>query len=229
MRTRLVAPLALIVANLVPLVGVLFYDWRLLDVMMVYWLENGVIGTFNLARMVTAGRAPAAAVFFGPFFTVHYGMFWLVHGVFVVTLFGPGGFVGSAPGVPDAALVSGSAAVLHLPITGAVPLSSGVLWAVASVALSHGASFVQNWFLGGERRRTSPADLMRRPYARVLVLHVTLLAGGFAVTALGRPVLALVLMVLLKIAMDVRAHRAEHRAPAAAGGGRRAVSAVRAR
>ena len=49
---------ALVAVNLVPLVGVAFLGWRLYDVMLLYWLENGVIGAFTLARMVTAGSAP---------------------------------------------------------------------------------------------------------------------------------------------------------------------------
>ena len=49
-----------------------------------------------------------------------------------------------------------------------------------------------------------------QPYQRVILLHVTVLAGGFVVMLLGQPLLALVLLVLLKTAVDVQAHVAEH-------------------
>jgi len=35
--------IALIVANLVPLVGILFFDWSLFTIMFFFWLESAVI------------------------------------------------------------------------------------------------------------------------------------------------------------------------------------------
>jgi hypothetical protein len=49
-----VAVALLIVANLVPLVGVLFFGWSLTTIVALYWLENGVLGAFALARIATA-------------------------------------------------------------------------------------------------------------------------------------------------------------------------------
>ncbi|MDZ7706959.1 MAG: DUF6498-containing protein [Trueperaceae bacterium] len=72
-------------------------------------------------------------------------------------------------------------------------------------------SFVRTWLVAGERAGVSPSALMRRPYGRVMILHVTLLASAFAVTALGAPLGALVLMVALKIVVDAAAHLREHR------------------
>ncbi|MDZ7706958.1 MAG: DUF6498-containing protein [Trueperaceae bacterium] len=89
---------ALVAANLVPLIGVGFFDWRLYDVMLIYWLENGVIGVFTVARMATAAEERFSALALVPFFTVHYGLFWTVHGVFVVSLFGIDGSFAAAPG-----------------------------------------------------------------------------------------------------------------------------------
>lgn len=45
----------------------------------------------------------------------------------------------------------------------------------------------------------------------MVVLHVTILAGGFLVEILGTPFAALVLLIVLKTAIDVRAHLKEHR------------------
>jgi hypothetical protein len=198
---------ALVAANVVPLFGVVALGWGVYDVMLIYWLENGVVGAFTLLRMATAGRNPASVLFMGPFFTVHYGMFWLVHGVFVVTLFGPAGPFG---GTPDGPAASGPALPFALPIAGEIPLVAGAGWALAALVLSHGVSFVQNWLMGGERDGVDPGALMPRPYGRVVVLHLTLIAGGFFVMALGAPVLALALMVALKIGVDAAAHLRSH-------------------
>lgn len=207
MGSSRLAVAALVAANLVPLFGVAFLGWRLIDVMLLFWLENGVIGAYNVARMATAGRRRVAALFLVPFFAVHYGMFWFVHGVFVVTLFGGSGPLGGAGGAGTAGLGSG----VTLPLVGAVPAFGGIEWALLGLTLSHGASFVQNWWLGGAWRDASPADRMRAPYGRVVVLHLTILGGGFAVQALGEPAAALLLLIGLKVGIDLAAHVRAHR------------------
>lgn len=127
MHASRVALTALVAANLVPLFGVAFLGWRLYDVMLIYWLENGVIGAFTALRMATATEERASALAFVPFFTVHYGLFWLVHGVFVVTLFGAEGPFGSAPGPAPAGvqLAGPGGPSIALPIVGAVPVAEG--------------------------------------------------------------------------------------------------------
>ena len=193
-RPVLLSATALVAANLVALAGVLAGGWRVFDVLMLFWAENVVIGLLNLARMgmvslrrETGGPAMAA------FFCVHYGLFTLVHGVFLVTLFGP-------PGAS--------------PLDGFAFLAAPALaWPLAALAASHGLSFLLNFVMGGEMDRTSLGRLMSAPYGRVVILHVTIIFGGFAVAASGAPILALGLLVVLKILVDLAAHVAEHRDP----------------
>jgi hypothetical protein len=101
----------------------------------------------------------------------------------------------------------------------------GVAIAAAALFLSHGVSFFVN-FLGKEEYLTvSPDQQMTEPYSRVVVLHVTVLAGGALADSLGAPLAALVLLILLKTAIDLLAHLREHRkaqmrsGPAAPAGG----------
>jgi hypothetical protein len=49
------ALVALIVANAIPLVGVLFLGWSLWTILVIYWLENGIVGFWNVPRMLLAG------------------------------------------------------------------------------------------------------------------------------------------------------------------------------
>ncbi|HAJ37187.1 MAG TPA: hypothetical protein DCL15_16065 [Chloroflexi bacterium] len=51
---------------------------------------------------------------------------------------------------------------------------------------------------------------MQQPYSRVLILHVVVLAGGYVVRLLGQPMLALVLLIVLKTGFDLRAHLRQH-------------------
>ena len=52
---------------------------------------------------------------------------------------------------------------------------------------------------------------MGKPYVRVVVLHVTVLIGGFLSLAMGEPVAILFVLVVLKTALDVNFHLKERR------------------
>ncbi len=198
---------ALCLANLVPLYGVFAWNWDVFAILVLFWLENLVIGALNLARIVCAVPRDAAAwggkLFLAPFFCIHYGMFALVHGVFIFALFGEGAYDGLGGGLwnPGAAV--------------AAIRDYGLELAVLILAGSHGFSFAWNYLGRGEYKRASLHGLMTGPYARVIALHLTVLFGGFLVMALGSPVWALVLLVGLKLGMDARAHLKEHHGLAA--------------
>ena len=116
--------IALIVANLVPLVGVLFFDWSLFTIMFIFWMESAVIGCFNVLKLVIV--ANILSIIMVPFFVVHYGAFMSGHLVFIFALFSP-----------DERSFSGLLPPLDL-------LTSQVMnvWpAFLAVSLSHGISF----------------------------------------------------------------------------------------
>jgi hypothetical protein len=197
--------LVLGIANAVPIAGVLFLGWKVFPLVLLYWLENVVVGGFNVAKLLLAQpREPAywaGKLFLVPFFIVHFGMFTFVHGVLVLALFGPK----DTQPFDILATVPPAIRANHLG------------WAVVTLVLSHGLSFYWNYVKNGEYQRASLNALMGQPYGRVMVLHFTVLFGGWIVMAFGSPLLALVLLVVIKTATDVRAHRAERRKFAAAG------------
>jgi ABC-type multidrug transport system permease subunit len=86
-------------------------------------------------------------------------------------------------------------------------------WLIAFVGLlvSHGYSFVSNFLLAGERERATARSLMAAPYKRIVILHVAIIAGGFAVVALGQPLLLLLVLVVGKTGLDIALHLKEHR------------------
>lgn len=199
--------LLLVLANLVPLVGVLLLDWVLVDVLVLYWAENVLLGVLNVPKIllflkhhVRRGQitGPPALVFVGMpiFFVLHYGLFTAAHGVAVVGLFAPGlGVLG-----PDAPAFDWTA-----PFRRTWP-------AIAVLALSHALSFTVNYL--GRREYLDPArgGQILAPYRRIVVLHVTVIAGAVAVAFLRQPLLPLLVLVLLKTLLDLRAHGREHAA-----------------
>ena len=211
---------ALIIANLVPLVGVLWFGWDVWGILIIYWLENGVYGLFNVLKMRRAegpeeaspteaaatrrrlngfkvnGRPPSgsdkAALI--PFFIMHYGIFWVVHGLFVLLLplFGAMG----ADGAPDFG-------------TTLNPLA--ILFVLVGLFISHGLSYRLNYIGRGEYLRTTAVQQMFAPYGRLVILHVTIIFGAVLIGVTGAPAAAIVVLVLLKIALDLGLHLAEHR------------------
>jgi len=83
-------------------------------------------------------------------------------------------------------------------------------WAAAALFLSHFFSYLVHFLARGEYKQTNGGELMAKPYGRVVILHVTILLGGGLALATGENLYALVMLVLLKIAIDIAAHRKQH-------------------
>lgn len=192
------AILTLVLSNLMPVFGVLFFDWDLSSILILFWLENAVIGLYTLLKIASAKGVPQQPIisdfgknryhysktFYILFFVVHYGMFTGVHGLFVYYFFG----------------------TTNLSYENfAVPLMG--------LFASHGISYWSNFIQKGEYITASPDRQMFSPYKRVLVMHFTvMLGGGFAKIGGWFALPALLILVILKIVVDVFSHLYEHNA-----------------
>lgn len=215
------AVVALVVANAIPLAGVLFLGWNVWTILIVYWIENGVVGVFNVLKMIKAQGIPdgaqskwlingrpagdAGKLSTIPFFVMHYGIFWTVHGVFVTTLPVFGG-------------ISGDGVDL---IAGIQPWS--IVLATVALLTSHAVSYWFNFLGRGEYLRVSAATQMFAPYGRLIVLHLTIIVGALAIGITGAPAAAVGILVVGKTVMDVGFHLAEHRRATAPEGNASAV------
>lgn len=231
----------LVAVNLVPLFGAAFWGWSIFEIVVLYWMENLVIGAINVLKMATAapnrqamsavGTLPRQALrrppeaqaigpsqmavspvtlskahhglklFLIPFFAFHYGMFCLVHGVFVFTLLGQATVLRGGRGGPFEEMSH------QLPEI----LANGGYFFVAAVAGSHLWSFFANFIWRGEYRLTTAMHQMAAPYGRIVVLHIAILAGAFAIAALGSPLPLLALLIAGKIVLDAGLHVRSHR------------------
>lgn len=199
----------LVLVNAIPVVGVLFFDWDVLALMILYWSENLVLGFYTLAKMLV--KSPLGGLGMGLFFLVHYGGFCAGHGLFILAILADA----------DLDLIQGDSWPLFLVF---VQLLIGVIRAVLELAppawllafgalfASHGVSFVANFLVAGERDRVTLQELMTAPYKRIMILHVAVIAGGAAVAALGQPIGMLLVLVMLKLGVDIALHLREHRA-----------------
>jgi hypothetical protein len=237
----------LIVANLVPLIGVLFWHWDAFEIVALYWAENVIIGVINVLKMITCAPQPAKVNWDHGFtpaeiaaledslgmpagspndlsqldkiqaamekagksdeklslpagtrqpheilkFVLFYGGACLLHGMFVLTVFGHQSVVGD-------------------PIQAVVELSRSIyeqfLLPFLALAASHLYSFFVNYLGRGEYRRLTVGSLVLQPYGRVVVLHLAILFAGFIAATLGSPLPILVLLVIGKTALDLMFH-----------------------
>ena len=241
----------LIGANLIPLAGVLGWDWSVFHVVVVYWLENVIIGVINILKMIICSPDPeqidlkgklkqriaekpgeldedelreafefthkldankgklgalhhASKLFFIPFFTFHYGLFCLVHGVFVFALLGKNELGG-------ASMPTGASPLEELSELLELAMESGGQWAALGLVVSHLFSFCVNYLGKGEYRRTAAPILMIAPYGRIVVLHLAIIFGAFATILLGSQVFLLVILIIGKIMLDLKFHRRAHK------------------
>ena len=184
----------LVVANLIPVAGTLFFGWRLSDVMVLYWAESAVVGFYNLLKIAVIGRW--FALLAGPFFLGHFGGFMAVHFLFIYTIFiegfGKGGSVSSGDLSEVAALFVS-------------------LWpALLALFVSHGYSFFANFIGRGEYHKRTVGNQMSEPYGRIVFMHLVLIFGGGLSLALGDPAPVLLIVIALKIVFDLRAHLKQH-------------------
>lgn len=184
----------LVVANLVPVFGVLALGWRTFDIVLLYWVENVVVGAINVLRMLSCARG--SKIFLVVFFIAHYGFFCFGHLMAIAMLFdGPDEI--RAIWQQYFAMPPGEA--LRSP-----------LWiGIAAIAASHLFSFLFNFLAAGEHRRTTVEQLMSRPYGRIFVLQVAIVAGAVLIEWLGTPVGLLLALVVIKIVADLKLHTAE--------------------
>lgn len=174
--------LVLLAANVIPLVGVVALGWDLGLILLLYWAESAVILAFSLLKLaLTAGKAAFALV---PFFLVHAGMFMGGHLLFLLVLF------------------------VDRPAAGWSGLLRDLGIGLAVFAASHLYSFVANFRRKGESYAKAQ-DVMGGFYARIVVMHLTIIGGAFLIAFLGSNLFTLGLLVGLKTVVDGFAHLRE--------------------
>ena len=231
--------IALVLANCIALAGVLFGGWDAFSIVLLYWAENLVIGTYNILKMVLAQPlSPAelkmltderekkpplwttgvlyhvSKLFHILFFVFHYGAFAAGHGFFVLMMFkkGDAGFgqIIQNDQVWPCFLVFIQLFLIVIKYAYSIMLIN-MKYALAALFVSHGISFVYNYLLRGEYKTTRIENLMGQPYGRVVVMHLAIIAGGFVSGAIGSPAGVLVMLVVVKTIIDIKMHLRQHR------------------
>jgi hypothetical protein len=200
MRLNLpVSAVVLLGINVLPLLGVLYWDWNLIHIIFLYWAESAIIGLFSIFKMLCARDDSTSwpmriltvvmKVFAFFFFMLHFGGFIAAIGL-VLYFF--------------------AREVLEVTVEPLALLAT--TWGVlATMVLSHGFSFVVNFLVKGERTISKGKDPIAAAYVRVIILHLTLAFGLGPTLFLGQPLYLLVVFIILKTTTDLWAHLRERR------------------
>jgi hypothetical protein len=185
--------ITLAISNIVPLIGVLLGYWNAFDIIFLYWLENIIIGIVALIRITISpdseGKAAGKNIFIAFFFCLHYGFFTYGHGIFVASFFEEQ-LVGSQQ-IADQNIVS----IAYFMLT-----QQAVQLTIIAMFLAHLIDLIFAY----QSRKIAPAQQeMFKPYKRIIVLHMTIIFGGFLATAFDNTLGIALVMIGLKIFYDL--------------------------
>lgn len=197
-RSSGISKLFLIIAsNFLPLLGVIFWDWDLANVVLLYWTENLVIGFWTLAKMVTAqgdAEGLGSKLFICGFFTVHYGMFCMGHAAFILMILN----ASSSDFFPFASMSKNGL------------ITAGVLTGTAIMFVTHGIDFVQNYLKSDQRRHSTAHGIMFTPYGHIVVIHLAIMATAFLSLLMGAPMILLLLIIIGKTLLEIITHKTKN-------------------
>jgi len=195
------ALIGLVVANLLPLLLAVVFGWELGSIVILYWWENLITGFFAVLRIMGSrggmASGPNSKLFLVPFFCVHYFFFCFVHGTLVMHLM-----------LGESQISGPFESETYLSFCNALPQ-----WGLVSLVVifgSHAVSFWRHYVRGGEYAKTSPDKEMFRPYRRIALLHICIIAGGALTMVLGTPMIMVLLLIVGKTIMDAAMHVTLH-------------------
>ncbi len=187
----------LIGMNLIPILGILFFGWRVEILVFLYWIENAFVGILNIYKTKKAeGPFPSdiknadstdkqkspikkkASNLMG----FIYFMFVSVHGLFVILFFG-------------------------FPYNSPVE----VIIAISLLVSPHLFSLFYHFIYHKEYKRISYQECLMAPISRMMILHLVIFSYGFYVMEYqSKSITPIIIMVILKTILDVWKHMTSH-------------------
>lgn len=193
-----------IIGNLIPLIGVLLFGWDLPSIVVMYWIETGVIGLVNVLRIrksMALGRptvdadgsverpimraAMSGSWLLALTWLLAYGIFWAILGPFVIQIANGGFYEGASQ-------------------TGWSGASTGVVvWGTLSLAGGQVVAYVLDYVIRRRYLTVTSLELLRDPFVRILIILAMIAAGGVGIALIGSPVGFLAAMVVAKTIVEI--------------------------
>lgn len=190
----------IIIHNLMPVIGVLFFDFDAMNIIFIYITETIIIGLFTVPKILFARLDPdgesktglfryfSGRIFISLFFLFHYNMFNFAQIALLLPMLSSSG--------------SGVESFIRYIIE-----NEFMHYVVISIAATHGVSLWFDYILPKMYLKTNPVLVMFIPYPRIFIQQFVAIFGAFLLIAFGAPVLMLILLQLLKIAVEIFTHQ----------------------
>lgn len=184
----------IIVSSLIPLLGVLWWGWSLANVVILFWIENLIIGVWTLLKMLVArgDKSFASKLPLCIFFIIHYGFFCMGHGIFLLIILKIGNPVGLFP----------FSEMIEQGL-----ITRGVLIGTGAMVVTHGVSFFLDFWQSPNRLDFTAQKIMMSPYGHIIVVHIALLIGAIASQKMGSPIALLLLLIIGKAILDLTSEK----------------------
>lgn len=186
---------ALLLANLVPVIGFLFFEWSFLSIIFVYWAESVVIGLYTIPKILISGLYSAMKAktktfrqFVMPFVYIPFFCFHIfgVLGAIMVAVF-------STADIPAELLEQ-----VFLQ-----EMANVSTYAILGFVISHGISFLSNFIGKKEYQRVSADAYVFSPYLRVILLGLIIFFGGILTLGNFIPGMYMIIFIIGKINVDI--------------------------
>jgi len=211
-----ISQISLIVSNLILLIGVIFFSWKIINYLILLWLESIIIGFYTIIKMFFARplskkerKIYSKNKFQEKFITISmkiiYPIFFIIHyvpiagflGIFSIDMLYSILYNNGLP-VPFSSLFS-SIYIILIPLI--------------IIFISHGISFYINFIRKKEYKTISSSELMLMPYYRIGILYLVYFISLIIFLNLKIPTLSLLFIILVKIISDFYMHNKEHQTP----------------
>ena len=187
----------LIVVNLFPIIGVIFFEWDIFEVVMLYVIETIIVGTYNVIKMLfVKGDKKRFTIMF---FIIHYNFFILIQSIFVIVLIGGDSTDSMGPDIGQG---------FHNLFSLFSYRDFKV--AVLLIVISHGIAVYKNFIKPKLYKHADLEKLMMEPYKRIFVQQFMAIGGAIIAMMLQAPMGFLIILILMKTFFDLRAYHKTH-------------------
>jgi Family of unknown function (DUF6498) len=189
---------ALVFSNILTIFLAVYNSWNVQEVLWVYWFQSVIIGIFNFVRILQLKEfstedfkindrpvkpTKRTKNFTAFFFLFHYSFFHLVYAVFLLTGF------------------SNFFAISSQSVHTALNWST-IFFTTGLFFITHLFSYVYN--RPRNIKKPNIGTLMFYPYARIVPMHIIIIAGSFLSQAM------LPIFLVLRMFSDIGMHTIEH-------------------
>lgn len=201
----------LLVSNLIPLAGVLFWGWNTFVLLMLYWSETLIIAFWTLMRILIAGDFAKnffgevlGRAFFFAFFLVHSSGFMLGHYIFLWAFY-------SGKAGQGTQLNEDFFRTMQSEFWDNIIVANGLLLPLAISFIGRGVAFVIEmakiplWKRLVDQESAdgkAAGPLVGGLYGRIIIMHLVILAGAALAQRYGA-LAPLVLLIAAKTVVDL--------------------------